>query len=74
MPEDGQNITETCSIIIEYNKIVLMRFYIAQLFKYSETLEKRNAFICRVTELVQVNAEVIWKKKCVGYIGRFAGV
>jgi len=43
--------------------------------KCSNVLEECTAFIYRVNELVQVDAEVIQRKKCVNYNrGRFEGI
>lgn len=43
--------------------------------KCSNVLEECTASIYRVNELVQVDAEVIQRKKCVNYnTGRFEGI
>jgi hypothetical protein len=42
--------------------------------KCSDVSEQHTASIFRVTEMVQVDAEVTHKKKHVGYVGWFEGV
>lgn len=37
-------------------------------------LEEHTASIFTVTELVQMDAEMIWSKKHVSYVGRFDGL
>jgi hypothetical protein len=37
--------------------------------KCSDILEEFTASIFKVTGLIEVDATVIWRKKCVGYIG-----
>jgi hypothetical protein len=37
-------------------------------------LEKHTASIFTVTELVKMDAEMLWSKKCVSYVGQFDGL
>jgi hypothetical protein len=37
-------------------------------------LQEHTASIFTVTELVKMDAEVIWSKKCVSYVGWFDGL